>query len=894
MKNKIEILLGSEDVRVKNIVDIFLNIDAKSSFREIRKGRYDNDFDLLRQFELERNESRNFCIYGVVDSNAVDSDNLQMFVYSDSGLTNNIGTINTSSLVFDERNIFDKKRGKYFFSINSYSADTIYIHLPSNNFSYQAQTFERRVVYYDENGVLIPYGTETIDILNNGQTFEISNDFPFFYNIHWVKRNINIQEEKPAIISFETNSYGTNEGDNVNVNLVYNKPSIFGIESYKIGLNTNFPNSADTNDYVALVGGSPITFPYTVNVPIGQQSFSFEVVANNDNLIEITEKLDFNIYDLVNCLPGDITGSTVSIFDTTPRPRALLNFGEGYANRVPFTGTQYTTTFGTPLANGGYGNAPSILRNGHFFGGQNNEFYQLDKFNLSIKNNSTTATILAVNPALGVANEEFWAPGQIKNFAVTVPYSSNSTTARVDIDFTGLLDIEIGRTIIVDGFDFLYVPDSGTGYAPPDPNDPNYGTPAKYFFALVNGGVHDVYAARGIDKPFTAILSGEKVILNAISRATPLSTITTNNGLVSGFTIFATATTINPYTYQTQTPIEIELIGNDLNYSVCNYEITISKPGFNDLVINTTVQAFLTPATYYLSCGLKQVLRNFDDVDGESSPILYNESINTSYSDLTLNQNFQYTFFYPVGNAIINGFALLGNYKNYSALQSNITSYGSDTASSLAGATGLFLPAPTATLPVTSSEFSTQDRAKKVLLAMSNNSLPNIRSFEFRVGNDPFYTYSNNAAGTGAQWITSVSRNGLGTLNLKQWLETGGVVQGTTIPPGQVNVYNPGIKYSKLIFRYNTAIVLNSLINFYQLPAAPVNIQNYYGANGNAWGPDDGPNPANIVIESQVPGVNFDIQNLVGQVVLYEIFPNEVAGSTLNPYNNKMGGYALN
>jgi hypothetical protein len=382
------------------------------------------------------------------------------------------------------------------------------------------------------------------------------------------------------------------------------------------------------------VGGSPITFPYTVNVPIGQQSFSFEVVANNDNLIEITEKLDFNIYDLVNCLPGDITGSTVSIFDTTPRPRALLNFGEGYANRVPFTGTQYTTTFGTPLANGGYGNAPSILRNGHFFDGQNNEFYQLDKFNLSIKNNSTTATILAVNPALGVANEEFWAPGQIKNFAVTVPYSSNSTTARVDIDFTGLLDIEIGRTIIVDGFDFLYVPDSGTGYAPPDPNDPNYGTPAKYFFALVNGGVHDVYAARGIDKPFTAILSGEKVILNAISRATPLSTITTNNGLVSGFTIFATATTINPYTYQTQTPIEIELIGNDLNYSVCNYEITISKPGFNDLVINTTVQAFLTPATYYLSCGLKQVLRNFDDVDGESSPILYNESINTSYSDL--------------------------------------------------------------------------------------------------------------------------------------------------------------------------------------------------------------------------------------------------------------------
>jgi hypothetical protein len=275
---------------------------------------------------------------------------------------------------------------------------------------------------------------------------------------------------------------------------------------------------------------------------------------------------------------------------------------------------------------------------------------------------------------------------------------------------------------------------------------------------------------------------------------------------------------------------------------------------------------------------------------------LYNESINTSYSDLIQNQSLQYTFFYPLGNAIINGFALLGNYKNYSALQSNITSYGSDTSSSLAGATGLFLSAPTATLLVTSSEFSTQDRAKKVLIAMSNDSIANTRSFEFRVGNDPFYAYSNSVIGTGAQWITTVSRNGLGTLNLKQWLETGGVVQGTTIPPGQVNVYNPGIKYSKLIFRYNEAVLLSppSLINFNQVPEAPVNIQNYYGANGNAWGPDDGPNSANIVIESQVPGVNFDIQNLVGQVVLYEIFPNEVAGSTLNPYNNKMGGYALN
>ena len=899
MKNKIEILLGSEDVRIKNIVDLFLNIDAKSSFREIKKGRYDNDFDLLRQFELERNECRNFCIYGVVDSNVVDSDNLQMFAYSDSGLTNNIGTINTSSLVFDERNIFDKKRGKYFFSINNYSADTIYIHLPSNNFSYQAQTFERRVVYYDENGVLIPYGTETIDILNNGQLFEVNNDFPFFYNIHWVKRNINIQEEKPAIISFQTNSYSISEGDSVNVNLVYNKPSIFGIESYKIGLNTNFSNSADTNDYLTLVGGSPITFPYTVNVPIGQQSFSFEVVANNDNLVEITEKLDFNIYDLVNCLPGDITGSTVNILDTTPRPKAILNFGEGYANRVPFTGTQYT--FGsTSLAEGGYGNAPSILRNGYFFDGQNNEFYQLDKFNLSIKNNSTTATILPINPALGVSNEETWAPGQIKNFTVNIPYNSNSTTASVEIDFNGLSgtsNIQIGRTIIIDGFDFLYV-QLMIGYTLPDIDDINYNTPAKYFFALVNGGVHDFYAARGIEKPFTATLSGQKVILNAISRATPLNTITTNNGLVFSFTNFATATTINPYIYQAQTPIEIELIGNDLNSSVCNYEIIISKPGFQNLIVNTnsTVQAFLTPATYYLSSGLQNVLRNFDDVDGQFSPILYKETVETEFDALIQDYNFAYTFFYPLGSAIINGFALLGIRINYTGLQSNITKYGSSNISSLAGTQGLFLSAPTVTLPETSSELSVQDRAKKVLLAMSFDSIANTRSFQFRVGSDPFYTYSNSVIGTGADWVNSVSRNNLGTLTLKQWLETGGVVQGTTIPSGQVNVYNPGIAYSKLIFQYNDAVNLSppGVFYFFQFQQAPVNIQNYYGANGNAWGPDGASEPANIVIESQVPGVNFDIQNLVGQIRYYEIFPNEVAGVTTNPFNNRMGGYALN
>lgn len=899
MKNNIKILLGSEDVRTKNIVDLFLNTDLSQNFREIKKGRYDNDFDLLRQFETERNECRNFCIYGSVDSNVVDANNLQLFIYSDSGLTNSLGVVNTSSLVFNETNIFGKKRGKYFFTINGYSGDTIYIHLPSNNFSYQAQTFERQVVYYDENGILIPYGTETIDIFNNGQAFEINNNFPFFYNIHWVKRNINIQEEKPMLVSFQSVSYDVSEGDSVSVNIVYNKQSVFGIESYKIDLSTNFPNSADTTDYSALLNGSPITFPYTVNVPIGQQSFSFEIAANVDNVIEITESLKFSVFDLVNCLPGNLTASTVNIADTTPRPKAILNFGEAYGNRVPFTGTQYTSLFQNSLAAGGYGNAPSILRNGYYFSNQNNEFYQLDSFSLSIKNNSVSPTVLVANPSLGVTNEEYWAPGQIKNFTVTVPYNSNVLPAIVEINFSGLNVVEIGRAIIIDGFDFMYVPDVGTGYNPPDTNSPNSNTPAKYFYSLVNGGIHDVYAARGIDKPFSSVLNGEKVTIYATSPATPLDIVTNNNGLYSSFTSFATTTIINPFVYEKQSPIEIELVGNDVGNSICNYEINISKPKFKNLIINTnsTVQASLSPTTYYLRTGLQNVLRNFDDVDGQSAPILYEGCIETS-SDIIANQyNFRYTFFYPLGNAIINGFALLGYYKNFSGLQTNITEYGSTPNSSLAGATGLFLSIPVTTIPETSSQISTQDRAKKVLLTLPNVSTTNLRSFDFRVGSDPFYTYSNNVAGTGAQWINSVSRNNLGTLTLKQWLETGGVVQGTTIPPGQVNVYNPGFSNPKLIFQYNVALTIGpppSIINFSQTPLTPVNIQNYYGDNGNIWGPDGASNGSNIVIEAQTPGVNFDIQNLAGQIQYYEIFPNEIAGVTTNPFNNKMGGYAVN
>lgn len=111
MDEKIKILLGSEDIIARDNEDIYLNINLNRNFAEYKKEKYDNDFDLAQQFDKERNLSRSFRIYGIIDSNVIDTNNISIRAYSDSGTTNLIYQTQSTSMNFNESiNVFNKKR----------------------------------------------------------------------------------------------------------------------------------------------------------------------------------------------------------------------------------------------------------------------------------------------------------------------------------------------------------------------------------------------------------------------------------------------------------------------------------------------------------------------------------------------------------------------------------------------------------------------------------------------------------------------------------------------------------------------------------------------------------------------------------------------------------------
>src|ERR1035437_4398823 len=114
MEERFKILLASSDIVSAQVVDLFLEINLQKTFNEIKREKYDNNFDLAEQFRRENNASRNFFVYGIVDSTVTDCDNLPINIFSDSGLTNLVTVTTTSALAYNQVNVFNHTKGKYF------------------------------------------------------------------------------------------------------------------------------------------------------------------------------------------------------------------------------------------------------------------------------------------------------------------------------------------------------------------------------------------------------------------------------------------------------------------------------------------------------------------------------------------------------------------------------------------------------------------------------------------------------------------------------------------------------------------------------------------------------------------------------------------------------------
>lgn len=214
-----KILLNSADVKNKKDDDYFIDLEITRTYNSFKENEYDNTFDLQERFNTERNNSRDFTIYGVIDSRFFDCDNILIELYAGGDML--IGHLNTVPLFKNFQsngvNIFNKKKGRYIIHLNNYKTDEIKMVIYNSNTKVLSTgSYEKRktLLYYSIDpltgiSTVIPFGTKTTNVnistsTNvNGDSFInivdgnlivsediVDNDWPFLQNRHWIKNNL--------------------------------------------------------------------------------------------------------------------------------------------------------------------------------------------------------------------------------------------------------------------------------------------------------------------------------------------------------------------------------------------------------------------------------------------------------------------------------------------------------------------------------------------------------------------------------------------------------------------------------------------------------------------------------------------------------------------------------
>jgi len=938
MDNKKKILLGENDILSRDNEDLFINLNLNSTFTEIRNDKYENVFDVDKQWKKERNASRDFRIYGIVDSTLVDCDNQTIYAYDsaypgagiNSGTTQVSGlvmSINTTAMVYDGINSYGKKRGKYLLELTGYTKDFIYLKIPSNNFNYKDQIFPQQLIFRDVDGSFVEYGTQTIDISDTGETIEINNDFYFLYNKHWVKKDLSIIEEKPATISFsatplnqtvsETALFSVGTTYSV-FSVVLDKPSSFGLESAVLSVSTT---TLDPFTEIGVLDSNFIfqTLPVTVNFALGEQIKNYYFVSPEDSLQEFLEDVTFELsnFSLVNT--GSPLEHTFFVTDTTPRNRAIFNFQNIYENRNYFTGiikgngtAPNQLFYSYPM--------PAVLRNGLKFEGTPMEFYPIDNFTLTIKNIGTN-TILPVNPILGVASEQIFLAGQSLTFNIQPQYqnterhsikfyfSNLNNTSNVfspylysfnnGITINGIPVVDYYQNYKVDYEKFLAclknttVPSTGF----------NISGWKRYPGMNIPFDVEENLTALTIT--ITAKSPGTRLDITPYSYSGGNLTAGTlfenifNANSASLVTLGMTAETIQEFVYSAQTPVEILLGANIGNNLQAQYEFFIQKVGYDGMNFSSSpVNAAITPSTYYLSSGYHDILRNWNN---STNQIVYN---NEGVTSNWYSTNYITNGFYKTGEAYINGIVLLAN--TYFDNTQNTGTYlygGSINLSHFTNASGDyradFLPTPITVIPETNEYFSVNNVSQIGYLRILNPNFgvsvsppSNIiasRSFDFRTGSTGAYN----------TYYTS-SYNNYNASSI-QFQSSGGTIGTTnTLSYNTTKVYLETGKVSPLIT--DQGVYANAPISYADYAEATI-LSNGTSPLTHVDGPVYN---SYIKLESKTGGVPFYINNVIemryiygladytkNSINYYEARPNQIAGVTINLANNHMGGYSL-
>ena len=333
MKDKRKIILGSKDVFPFKNNDLFLNVELNRTSNELINEIVDNNFNILEQFETERQNSLKFCFYGTVESPICDTTNLNLEIETNQEDTFYIPRIQINSLNVKKqiikttelsktstlsKNIFENKKSSYFFICelspffnNSGTTKDLVISINDKNKKLFAK-INIPFLYFDSYGNRVSFGNDTIDVSLDGTQQIVKNDFPFLYDTHWVRTDLNIAKSSSASfiksIIDDSNFYSVKENvSKVDFNVKLDHPSVYGIEELEVFVKTDNTVKNPNNDYYFL--------PQKLKWNIGEQYKSVSVNILNDNYVEKDENLIFGFRDLKSVEEGVNNFFNLSIID---------------------------------------------------------------------------------------------------------------------------------------------------------------------------------------------------------------------------------------------------------------------------------------------------------------------------------------------------------------------------------------------------------------------------------------------------------------------------------------------------------------------------------------------------------------------------------------------------
>ena len=366
-----KILLGDKDIVSRTVNDFYLDINLSKDNREIIPYKYDNVFDLTKFYNDERNSCRNFIVYGTVNSYICNCNNLTIKVYDspNTSIANLLTTINTEDIVNNSMpfcNIYGKRSGKYIIknipaNFHGYS---VFLKVSSTellpngasvNSLISENVFEQQLIF--TTLTLTGSGQKVIEKLNygldeavtdcDGNVFPVNNDFDFFYNKHWINKDLEILNLKKAWVVNEDTFYCQKEPTHTWHGRVVNGPFNTGNYSYAELMEISLANNSPTGNFkpntsnigtVSSNGECPLP-------PI--HSFSFDRIftpAIGNTTITSSQNLgnDMVLYPMYNgSYDNELFDTELVSGHTISSPNTRWEFIEFIVNAQPINGNEY-------------------------------------------------------------------------------------------------------------------------------------------------------------------------------------------------------------------------------------------------------------------------------------------------------------------------------------------------------------------------------------------------------------------------------------------------------------------------------------------------------------------------------------------------------------------------